>query len=190
MSDPSHGYEEFAETFMRRRHPRIGLDLVRDWAREFPPGATVLELGCGHGVVSQVLIEAGLALCAVDSSPTLLHSFRERFPAVKTECAAAEESTYFGRTFDGVVAVGLIFLLAAEAQVLVLTKAAEALKPGGKLLFTAPRQVCTWADDLTGRESRSLGAAEYERLLRGMGFEMGPGCVDEGENDYFFATKF
>ena len=86
----------------------------------------MLELGCGHGVISEVLAGAGPAgaglagagvmLFAVDASPTLLAVFRKRFPGVRTECAAAEDSSFFGRRFDGVVAWGLIFLLEEESQ--------------------------------------------------------------------------
>jgi SAM-dependent methyltransferase len=189
MADMANGYEEYAADFLRCRHPHIGQKMAREWAREFAPGATVLELGCGDGVISEPLVEAGLKLYAVDASPTLLRAFRERFPNVQTECAAAEESSYFDRTFDGVVAVGLIFLLPEGAQRIVLSKVANALKRGGRFLFTAPRQACSWVDELSKLESRSLGAEAYESLLRGLGFEVSHGRVDEGENHYFFAVK-
>jgi SAM-dependent methyltransferase len=187
--DHANGYEEHAEAFMRSRHPRIGQDVAREWARAFPPSATVLELGCGDGVISEVLVDAGLTLYAVDASPTLLRAFGERFPAAKVECATAEESTYFNRTFDGVIAVGLIFLLPEDAQRTVLSKVSDVLTSGGRFLFTAPRQACTWVDVLTKRESRSLGVEAYEGLLRSLSFEVSSGRVDEGENHYFFATK-
>jgi SAM-dependent methyltransferase len=115
----------------------------------------VLELGCGHGVISQVLVDAWLTLYVMDSSPSLLHSFRERFPDVQTECAAAEESAFFHRSFDGLVAWGLIFPLPEETQRVVLTKAANALAPGGKFLFTAPREAVAWNDAITRLESRA-----------------------------------
>jgi 2-polyprenyl-3-methyl-5-hydroxy-6-metoxy-1,4-benzoquinol methylase len=73
--DKSNGYEQHAEDFMRTRRAHIGPDVVRGWAQGFPPGATVLELGCEHGVVSQVLIDQGLRLYAVDASQTLLSAF-------------------------------------------------------------------------------------------------------------------
>jgi SAM-dependent methyltransferase len=187
--DDANGYEELAETFMCSRDSWIGTDVVRGWARELRPGAAVLELGCGHGVISAVLVEAGVALYAVDSSPTLLREFRKRFPAAEAECCTAEASTFFDRQFDGVVAVGLLFLLEPEAQRIVLAKVAEALAPGGRFLFTAPREAATWRDAMTGRESRSLGVAEYEGLLRGLGLEVSSGVMDEGGNHYYFARK-
>ncbi len=189
MIDTSNGYEEHADTFMRWRHPHIGQSVAREWAREFRRGATVLELGCGDGVISEVLVDAGLTLYAVDASPTLLRAFGERFPAAEIECATVEQSTYFDRTFDGVIAVGLMFLLPEDAQRIVLSKVSDVLKGGGRFLFTAPRQACTWVDVLTRRESRSLGVQAYEGLLRALGFEVSSGRVDEGENHYFFAVK-
>jgi 2-polyprenyl-3-methyl-5-hydroxy-6-metoxy-1,4-benzoquinol methylase len=174
---------------MRWRHPRIGQEIAREWARGFAPGAAVLELGCGDGVISEVLGEAGLTLYAVDASPTLLDAFRERFPAVETECATAEESAFFHRSFDGVIAVGVMFLLPEDAQRIVLARVANVLRPGGKFLFTTPREMCTWMDALTKRESRSLGAEQYETVLRGLGLEVAPGCFDEGDNYYLLAVK-
>src|SRR5215475_109329 len=108
-SDKSNGYEAIAEDFMRARNARIGPSVVRKWARTLAPGASVLELACGHGVVTQVLVEEGLNVYAVDASARLLAVFRERFPHVQTECAAAEDSDFFARTFDAVLAWGLMF---------------------------------------------------------------------------------
>jgi 2-polyprenyl-3-methyl-5-hydroxy-6-metoxy-1,4-benzoquinol methylase len=187
--DRSNGYEKHADTFIRSRNPRIGLDVVRDWADQFTRGGEVLELGCGHGVISEVLIGAGLTLFAVDASSTLLRVFHERFPDVETDCSTAEESMFFGRTFDGVVAWGLLFLLEEESQRCVLTKIGKALRPGGRLLFTAPREAVEWIDVMTERPSRSLGAVGYEQLLGGIGLEVSSGVMDEGGNHYYYVTK-
>jgi 2-polyprenyl-3-methyl-5-hydroxy-6-metoxy-1,4-benzoquinol methylase len=49
-NDFSNGYEAVAAEFMgRRERLGIGVATVRRWARSLPPGATVLDLGCGHG---------------------------------------------------------------------------------------------------------------------------------------------
>jgi 2-polyprenyl-3-methyl-5-hydroxy-6-metoxy-1,4-benzoquinol methylase len=162
---------------------------VRRWAGTLAPGAEVLELGCGHGVIADVLIESGLIMSDVEASPSLLCAFRQRFPDVPNECAAAEESNFFGRTFDGVIAIGLLFLLPEEAQRTVLHKVASIMRPGGRFLFTAPHQEVGWIDILTCLPSRSLGAAVYELVLTESGLEVSAGVTDEGDNHYFFATK-
>src|SRR4029078_8757623 len=141
----------------------IGAATVRAWAHAFPPGATVLDLGSGPGEPgTRILQEAGLATYAVDASPAMVAVFRERFPGVPIEQNTVEASAFFDRTFDGVLAWGLLFLLEPEAQALVVEKVATALNPGGRFLFTAPKEHVEWLDAMTGRPSRSLGAQTYE----------------------------
>src|SRR5215469_1223561 len=62
------------------------------------------------------------------------------FPNVPVECEDVEDSIFFARTFDGVVAWGLFFLLDAQVQRRLIKKVAGALQSGGRLLFTAPNE--------------------------------------------------
>jgi 2-polyprenyl-3-methyl-5-hydroxy-6-metoxy-1,4-benzoquinol methylase len=103
--DKSNGYEEVAERFMQARNPRVGASTVREWSHALAPGSSILDVGCGHGVpISQVLTEEGFALYGVDASAKMVESFRKRFPNAHAECSAVEDSEFFARTFDGVVA--------------------------------------------------------------------------------------
>jgi SAM-dependent methyltransferase len=190
--DASNGYEEHAERFIagRGRHPGVGAETVREWSRALPRGAAILDLGCGPGVpISQALIEEGFALYGVDASPTMIAAFRERFPEAHAECAAVEDSGFFGRTFDGVVAWGLMFLLPIDVQTRVIGKVARVLNRGGTFLFTSPKEAATWPDALTRRESISRGADVYEQILRGEGLTLVGETSDEGDNHYYLASK-
>jgi hypothetical protein len=66
---------------------------------------------------------------------------------------------------------------------------AGALNPGGRFLFTAPQEPLEWLDAMTGRQSQSLGAQTYERLLRDAGLTWVAEAQDEGENHYYFAER-
>lgn len=189
--DRANGYELAAQEFMARRtETRFGVGEVRAWAKGLPRRAAVLDLGCGHGVpISQVLIEEGCSVWGIDASPTLVSALRARFPGVEVECERVEDSELFTRKFDGVVAWGLLFLLEPATQPLVLERIASALEQGGRLLFTAPEQLCEWVDVLTGRQSVSLGADAYMRILDGAGMELLEQYRDEGDNHYFSAVK-
>lgn len=125
----------------------------------------------------------------VDASPRMVVAFRARFPRVPVECAAVEDSDFFGRTFDGAVAWGLFFLLNADVQRRLIAKVAAILHSGGRLLFTAPSQSCSWTDEMTGRLSISLGYEAYRRTLRAKGMKLLETRCDEGENHYYFAQK-
>jgi 2-polyprenyl-3-methyl-5-hydroxy-6-metoxy-1,4-benzoquinol methylase len=49
---------------------RIGAATVRSWARSLPPGAAILDLGCGSGVpIAQALLADGFDVHGVDASP-------------------------------------------------------------------------------------------------------------------------
>jgi len=164
--------------------------VVKAWASEFPPGATVLDLGSGPGEPStRILQEAGLTTCAVDASPTMVAAFRERFPDVPIEQSTVEASAFFNRTFDGVLAWGLLFLLDPAAQALVIQKVGRVLEPQGRFLFTATREPQEWLDGMTDQPSQSLGEERYKRLLRDAGLKWVADAEDEGENYYYFAEK-
>ena len=188
--DKSNGYEDVAETFMRVRDRHIGLATVQKWGKTLPPGASILDLGCGHGVpIAEALINDGFAVYGIDASEKMIGAFRTRFPGVLAENSAAEESKFFSRTFDGVVAWGLMFLLAADVQAALIGKVARALKPTGKFLFTAPQEARNWLDVLTGLASTSLGADSYRRILRAEGLILTGEEFDEGDNHYYLASK-
>lgn len=188
--DRSSGWEDVAEQFIARRCPDVGLSTVIDWAGSLEPGASLVDIGCGSGLpISAALVERGFTVAGIDASPTLAAAYRSNFPDALVACEAAEDSTFFGQSFDGALAIGLVFLLPEQAQHRLLGNVAAVLRPGGRFLFTAPEQACEWNDLMTGRRSVSLGAREYEKILAGEGLTCVAGRIDEGENHYFEAIK-
>lgn len=189
QSDRSNGWDAIAPRFIAERS-LAGAAIVRTWCRAWPEDASVLDLGCGSGApISEALLEEGCEVFGVDASPTLVAAFQRRFPQAQVVCESVEESRFFDRTYDGVVAVGLLFLLAPAMQRSVIHRVSAALKPGGRFLFTAPLQSATWKDTLTGRDSVSLGDEAYRRALAEAGLEVVGECVDEGGNHYYDAAR-
>jgi 2-polyprenyl-3-methyl-5-hydroxy-6-metoxy-1,4-benzoquinol methylase len=186
----SNGYEHVAETFMRVRNAKIGVATVYEWSKMLPSGASVLDLGCGHGIpISRELVSGGFSVYGIDASSTMLSEFHRNFPQCPTECESVEKSTFFGRKFDGIIAWGLIFLLTPLAQEQVIRKVAMALNSGGQFLFTAPQKPGTWDDALTGRRSASLGAARYREILQDHSLQLIRERDDEGGNHYYFVMQ-
>lgn len=188
--DLSNGYEAVAEDFIRVRSQVTGLATVQNWMAHLPKGGTVLDVGAGPGEpLTVALIDGGFNVCAIDASPKMVAAFSHRFPDIEIACEAAEQSHFFGRKFDGILAVGIVFLLPADHQLDLIKRMAEALKPGGRLLFTAPWQIGEWDDVLTGRRSVSLGADAYRKGLIAAGLEVTGEYTDEGNSYYFDARK-
>lgn len=196
MTDRSNGYESVAAEFLagRGRAPStaIGVRAVSNWARSLPRGAAVIDLGCGTGLpITKALVGEGLNVYAIDAAPSFVEAFRQNLPEIPVACESVEDSLFFERTFDGAVAWGLMFLLLPEAQRRLIKRLADILVPGGRLLFTSCAGVepLVWNDAMTGLESRSLGAAEYRRLLSAVGLTVTSEYEDEGQNHYFDACK-
>lgn len=189
--DPSNGYEAIARDFIAHRNKSaIGAEAVRSWAHTLVPEATILDLGCGHGIpITEALVKDGYTLYGIDASPTLITSYREHFPDLTAVCEPIETSDYFDRKFDGVVAWGLMFLLSESVQSKLVHRVSSILNPGGQFLFTSPEHACSWTDVLAGVEARSLGAKKYNRILSSAELSLIGNDIDEGENYYYFAKK-
>jgi SAM-dependent methyltransferase len=163
---------------------------VRSWAQTLPPGATVLDAGCGTGLpITNALVGEGLNVYAVDASPSLVAAFRRNFPGIPVACESVNDSPFFDRTFDGIIAWGLMFLLRSDEQRRLIRRVSESLVPKGRLLFTSPPQPLVWNDAMTGLESRSLGSAEYRKLLLEAGLSVTREYEDVGQNHYYDAVK-
>ena len=181
---------EFLEGRGRAPSTAIGTTRVREWARTLPHGAAVIDMGCGTGLpITKVLVTEGLNVYAVDAAPSFVEAFRRNLPGITVACESVEDSPFFGRTFDGVIAWGLMFLLSPDGQRRLIQRMADVLVPGGRLLFTSEARPLVWNDAMTGLESRSLGGAEYRRLLSEVGLSVSLEYEDEGENHYYEAVK-
>ncbi len=190
-TDPSNGYEAVATDFIAvRQQSGFGVATVRAWGRSLPQGASILDLGCGFGApISQALIDDGFVIYGVDASSSLIREFRRRFPDANVACEAVEDSRFFDRTFDGVIAVGLLFLLSEDSQRDLIRRVGLALNSGGRFLVTSPTQSCTWTDILTGRESLSLGADAHKAIIADAGLTLVGEHADEGDNHYYDACR-
>jgi SAM-dependent methyltransferase len=193
--DRSNGYERVAVEFLARRGSRshstgIGVNEVRRWAKTLPCGAAVIDVGCGPGFpITEVLVTEGFSVFGVDAAASFVEAFRRNLPNTPVVCEAVQDSRFFNRTFDGVLAWGLIFLLSPEDQRRVIQRFADILVPGGHLLFTSPAVPVVWKDVMTELESRSLGAEEYRHLLSEASFSVADEYEDVGQNHYFDAIK-
>jgi SAM-dependent methyltransferase len=194
--DRSNGYEAVSEEFLARRGNSrtrsiaIGVKEVRKWAKTLRRASSVIDLGCGPGFpITVVLVEEGLQVFGVDAAPSFVAAFQYNLPGTPVICESVLQSALFGRTFDAVLSVGLMFLLKAEEQHRLIQRFAEILVPGGRLLFTSSTKPAVWNDALTGLKSISLGAEQYRKRLGAVGISVAEEYEDEGENHYFDAYK-
>ncbi len=126
--------------------PRHEADLVRALVT---PGASVLELGVGTGLLAEPLAASGLRVVGVDDSPEML-SYLERAEPV----LAKIEHLELDERFDVVLLASHLVNTADEAERrLFIATAARHCKPGGHVV--AEWHTPTWFDGLvSGRVTR------------------------------------
>jgi SAM-dependent methyltransferase len=102
------------------------------------PGQRLLDVGCGPGALTRLLVErAGAStVSAADPSGAFVAAARARLPGVDVRRAAAEELPYADDTFDAVVAQLVVHFMADP--VAGLREMARVTKPHG---FVA---ACVW----------------------------------------------
>jgi SAM-dependent methyltransferase len=121
-----HGLERRIEEIMAAldRHP-------------LPPGAAVLDLGCGSGVYCLHLRERGLAPVGADFSPGMLSRARAALEAVEglgaapVVCADVLRLPLADNSFDGLINVGVLQHIEDGARA--LREMLRVTRPGGRL---------------------------------------------------------
>ena len=191
ITDSAFAYEVHAQEFLRGRDASmIGSVVVEQWARTLPTGSEVLELGCGAGYpITRALQSTELKLWAIDSSTSLVKEFKQRFPTIPVRCEKVQNSDFFKRTYQAAIAIGLLFLLPENEQLVLIERVAKVLVPSGRFLFTAPIEIGEWNDLNTGIVCHSLGRERYESSLNSAGFRIARTFVDKGKNNYYEAER-
>jgi SAM-dependent methyltransferase len=98
-------------------------------------GGIVLELGCGSGLLTRELVEAGHRVIATDASPAMLKLAKERLAEAALEIHQLALPDDPLPPADAIVAVGhpLNYLPDAASIQRALVAIAHALNPGGRL---------------------------------------------------------
>jgi SAM-dependent methyltransferase len=132
----------------RGRDRRIALGATRCVRRHFArtidalrlaPDARVLELGCGLGRFTALLLERGFRVTALDLSPYLTDRLERSLASPKLTVAtgrAEDLATLVTGSYDAVV--GFFFLHHLAEPDDVLAAARSVLAPGGQIAFCEP----------------------------------------------------
>jgi ubiquinone/menaquinone biosynthesis C-methylase UbiE len=126
----------FAET-IQARHAAV-LDWIDGLA--LTPGAQVLEIGCGAGLLAITLAQRGLRVQAIDSSMAMVEQARQNAEArgitdlLKVDVGDAYTLAFADSCFDLVLAVGVLPWI-AKAE-LAIQEMARVTKPKGHIILT------------------------------------------------------
>lgn len=105
-------------------------------------GQSVLDIGCGTGLLARALLAEGYAVQGVDASPAMIEFARGHAPGGQYDVTALPTRRAAGKAgglprADAVVSTGhvLNYIASRDDLALALAELAEALRPGGLLLI-------------------------------------------------------
>jgi ubiquinone/menaquinone biosynthesis C-methylase UbiE len=174
------GYDRMAERYLESKDAQdpVTVAALEEMSRLLPPGAAVLDLGCGPGVpVARWLSEHGYAVTGVDISARQLELARQQVPGatfVKSDMSALDFSP---GTFDAVVSFYSIIHVPRGEQPALLGRVYRWLKPGG--VFLATMATGSWEGTESDWEGwgapmwwSHYGQEENLEMLRAAGFDI------------------
>jgi len=105
------------------------------FVNELMPEGTVLDVGCGTGVVASRLADSGYTVSGVDPSAGMLEHLRERDPRVTAEQGSATALPFEDGSFDLTMCVAVMHHIAEpEAVTQSLAEMVRVTRPGGLIL--------------------------------------------------------
>lgn len=134
-------WSDRAETFDSSPSHGIGSDEEREaWKALIsdaigPAPKSVLEMGCGTGEISRVLVELGYDLTALDFAEPMLKRARAKLAQhdnVRLRLGDAENSMEPDKSYDALISRHLVWTLLSPRDT--LADWLRVLKPGGKLV--------------------------------------------------------
>lgn len=154
--------------------------------RAVPPGARVLDLGCGAGNISIALAERGYEVLGVDGAPEMIRAARAEAQRREVRLVEFREAdvtrlSLKHSSFDAIVCSSVIEYVPDDAGLVV--EMCALLRSGGRLVISVPHagSLTGWAEDLAwqlrvgaardGRAHLRYSLRRYGRdeLLRALG---------------------
>ncbi len=166
-------YDRHGAAWSRLRGDRLA---EGPWLDRFcallPPGAAVLDIGCGAGVpIARELLRRGVAVTGLDGSATMLGLFRRNLPEAPAVLADMRQMA-LGERFAGLIAWDSFFHLPPADQRGMFDRFAAHASPGAALMFTSGDAEGTAIGELEGEPLHhgSLAPKAYRALLDAAGF--------------------
>ncbi len=121
-------------TYERRAAAGENVHGEADFLRDLPPGASILDAGCGTGRIGRELARRGFRVVGVDLDDNMLDTPRRKAPEIEWRTADLE-TVDLGRTFDAVLMAGNVMIfLTPGTEAPVIAKMARHLASDGVLV--------------------------------------------------------
>ncbi len=111
--------------------------LLKAGLKNVPPGAAVLDAGCGAGVFTDCLQQSGYAAVGIDISHNAVAHARKRYPTIPFQVAIVETGLPFAAEHFAAVWFSEVIEHVFDVHA-ALAELNRVLQPGGTLIVTTP----------------------------------------------------
>lgn len=143
----------------------------------------VLDIGCGSGVISDVLASSGAKVIAIDSNPEAIRFAESTFPRsnLQFQTTAIESCSFQDESFDAIYLLEFIEHLPWDDVKLLVLSLKKWLKPGGSIFLTTPNYHSAWPVieilmDICGLAPKLRGQQHFSRPTPSLIRALAAGC--------------
>jgi SAM-dependent methyltransferase len=116
-------------------HKPFDRELLDALAAQARGHGTVADVGCGPGMTTQYLHDAGVSVLGMDLSPRMVQRAQELHPGITFQCGDFTRLEVLDDAWTGIIALYSLIHLPREAVQNVLRDFLRVLQPGGLLLI-------------------------------------------------------
>ncbi len=151
---------------------------------ELKPGARILNLGCGDGMVDIWLSRKGFDVTAVDRNSDVLKKAKPTDDTGRVQFISSDlkEVVFEPHSFDAVILMETIGLMSKEEEQKLFSKIHSWLKPNGKFIVDGPEVVeskNSWTREFPNGTARGVSGFNETTRLQDIQFYFKPTGEDE-----------
>jgi cyclopropane fatty-acyl-phospholipid synthase-like methyltransferase len=146
------GYDRIADLYLERFGPSsVRAAKLAELIEQLPPGASILDLGCGAGVpVAQELDALGFRVTGVDASSGQIERARRNVSRARFIRADMAMVEFAPESFDAVLALYSLTHLPKSEHASMIERLSRWLRPGGKFLANFGAAEGEWSEEWLG----------------------------------------
>jgi 2-polyprenyl-3-methyl-5-hydroxy-6-metoxy-1,4-benzoquinol methylase len=167
-----------------QRYEDVKSPLASRFARVFPPGGRILDIGCGSGRDLAELHRQGYQALGVDATPEFVDLAQETHPELTGKIAYGtlpELGIPFEGEFDGVLCSAVLMHIDTADLLNAALSIKSCLKVNGRLLLSIPATRSDTDDqerDANGRLFKTYSPGYLRLIFERLGFTL----IDQWEN--------
>jgi ubiquinone/menaquinone biosynthesis C-methylase UbiE len=138
-----------------------------------PPGRRVVDIGCGTGAVTRLLLRDGIEAFGIEPNAALLQAaladVQRPAPPGRWIASPAERLPIAGASVDAVLFCNSLHHIPPARQVAALAEATRVLRPGGEIVVIEPVAAGDFFELLAPLDDETLVRAAAQRALESAG---------------------